>query len=70
MAEERIAFKDRFDKDHDGFLGTEEIKLWLAPNEKEFFEEEAKHLLKHSDKDEVREGNGIRGPGASLIIDF
>ena len=46
-----------FDKDGDGFLNTEEMKVWLAPNDHAFHEEEAQHLITHMDTDKVRGGD-------------
>ena len=57
--EERSRFKTRWDADSDGQLGTEEIKAWLSPNDGEFFEEEAEHLIRHADKDKVYYMGGL-----------
>lgn len=54
MEQEREEFNEQLDKDHDGLLDHAEIKQWLAPNERAFFEEEADHILTHVDQDEVR----------------
>lgn len=53
VGDERSEFKDHLDKDHDGVLGYEEIKEWLVPDDVEFFQEEARHLISHADKDKV-----------------
>ena len=54
VEDERSEFNDRLDKDHDGTLDYQEIKAWLVPDDVEFFQEEARHLIAHADKDEVR----------------
>lgn len=53
VQEERVQFKEHLDSDHDGLLGYDEIKEWMAPDQKKFFEEEAKHLLNNVDQDQV-----------------
>lgn len=54
VGDERSEFTNRLDMDHDGMLNYEEIKEWLVPDDVEFFQEEAQHLISHADKDEVR----------------
>lgn len=55
VQEERVQFKEHLDSDHDGLLGYDEIKEWMAPDQKKFFEEEAKHLLNNVDQDQVKD---------------
>lgn len=51
VTEERKKFKEAYDKDNDGKLNKEEVKLWVLP-ETEFAmaQEEAKHLVTSADE--------------------
>ena len=53
VEEERQEFNERLDRDHNGLLDHKEVRDWMAPNEKEFHEEEANHLFNNVDKDKV-----------------
>lgn len=51
VVREREQFRDHRDKNKDGFLDKEEVKLWILPPDYDHSEAEAKHLIHESDED-------------------
>lgn len=52
VKEETQKFKEEYDKDKDGKLNKEEVKLWILPEtEQAMAQEEARHLVSSADED-------------------
>lgn len=54
FATEKVRFQEEYDKNNNGFLEGEELKVWLIPDLKETSKQEADHLLESADTDKVK----------------